>query len=486
MNRPGGLLRLLAAGLCAAFCACARGPDYAALVNAGPYGAERAFVESLLPEGLELGEPPALVIEFHSSWEYENAFGDILISRTPLVPQADALDGRTDAALADCLAGRETLVPPEALAPPAVALRVDGRALGGEGYPLYRAVGVSVRGAGDAPLKDRLEAQRLRLEAAIRDAPKSLIRPIPAPVWIAAGGDLMLDRGAEEILFQEGPEGIFGGTAAMLEAAGIALVNLEGVVSVRGEKTPKSFNFRFSPRIAPALKAAGISAALHANNHVYDYGEIAFLDSLSALEGAGIGIAGAGLDDDAASAPCVMEREGGTFRVFGLASFPRERNGWDGVSAAAGPGRPGMLHTGKGGGEKLKARFDRGDPRIVDVVLFHGGVEWSRRPDAATRELYTDLIRSGADLVIGSHPHIVQGFEWVLGKPVFWSLGNYVFGGMENTDGGEEGLFIRLGFLDSRLIYLEPFALTLTHTRTDIAPPEKLEVFYRRSRELRE
>jgi len=78
----------------------------------------------------------------------------------------------------------------------------------------------------------------------------------------------------------------------------------------------------------------------------------------------------------------------------------------------------------------------------------------------------------------------VQGFEWVHGKPVFWSLGNYVFGGMENTDGGEEGLFIRLGFLDGRLLYLEPFALTLTHTITSIAPPEKLETFYARSRDL--
>ena len=78
----------------------------------------------------------------------------------------------------------------------------------------------------------------------------------------------------------------------------------------------------------------------------------------------------------------------------------------------------------------------------------------------------------------------MQGFEWVHGKPVFWSLGNYVFGGMGNTNGGEEGLFIRLGFLNGRLLYMEPFALTLNNTRTVIAPPEKLRTFYTRSREL--
>jgi poly-gamma-glutamate synthesis protein (capsule biosynthesis protein) len=121
---------------------------------------------------------------------------------------------------------------------------------------------------------------------------------------------------------------------------------------------------------------------------------------------------------------------------------------------------------------------------VIDIVLFHGGDEWSREPTAATRRLYTGLVKSGADLVIGSHPHVVQGFEWIDGKAVFWSLGNYVFGGMENTDGGEEGLFIKLGYLGNQLVYLEPYALALTHTRTDIAPRENLETFYRLSREL--
>jgi poly-gamma-glutamate synthesis protein (capsule biosynthesis protein) len=146
-----------------------------------------------------------------------------------------------------------------------------------------------------------------------------------------------------------------------------------------------------------------------------------------------------------------------------------------------------MLHAGKGGGDLLKAHFARDDAPggpSLDIVLFHGGVEWSTRPDKPTRELYTDLVRAGADLIIGSHPHIVQGFEWVEGKPVFWSLGNYVFAGLENTEGGEEGLFIRLGYWGSRLVYLKPYALSLSYTRTNTAPDEMLVSFYRRSRAL--
>jgi poly-gamma-glutamate synthesis protein (capsule biosynthesis protein) len=125
----------------------------------------------------------------------------------------------------------------------------------------------------------------------------------------------MLDRGASEILFREGPAGIFGETAEMLDRADLALVNLEGVVSRRGEKVQKSFNFRFVPEIAPALRDAGIDAVLHANNHVYDYGGEAFLDSLSWLEKAGIGVAGAGLNDGAASEPCEFRRGGRVFQT---------------------------------------------------------------------------------------------------------------------------------------------------------------------------
>jgi poly-gamma-glutamate synthesis protein (capsule biosynthesis protein) len=97
--------------------------------------------------------------------------------------------------------------------------------------------------------------------------------------------------------------------------------------------------------------------------------------------------------------------------------------------------------------------------------------------------LYAGFIRAGADLIIGSHPHVVQGFEWIGGKAVFWSLGNYVFGGMENT-GGETGLLISLGYMGTRLIYLEPHAVILSHNRTNLGSVKDLDRFYALSREL--
>ncbi|MDR1908840.1 MAG: CapA family protein [Spirochaetaceae bacterium] len=72
------------------------------------------------------------------------------------------------------------------------------------------------------------------LEKYVGEIPKPLVEDPPGIVWIGAAGDLMLGRGAEEILFREGPRGIFGGAADLLASSDLALVNLEGAVSSRG------------------------------------------------------------------------------------------------------------------------------------------------------------------------------------------------------------------------------------------------------------
>jgi poly-gamma-glutamate synthesis protein (capsule biosynthesis protein) len=119
------------------------------------------------------------------------------------------------------------------------------------------------------------------------------------------------------------------------------------------------------------------------------------------------------------------------------------------------------------------------------VIFFHGGNEWTWKPDANTRSFYTEMARNGADLIIGSHPHTVQGFEWLEGRPVFWSLGNYVFAGMDETDGGEEGLLIRLGYAGKTLVYFEPVPVKLDGPRSDLGSAEQLRYFYTLSRELK-
>ncbi|MDR1099767.1 MAG: CapA family protein, partial [Treponema sp.] len=296
-------------------------------------------------------EGPDIVVDFFSSWEFEHNFGDILLSKTWYVPREDALAGRKTTDIGACLEGRELLVALPELEPPFIALRVDGKTVDDEAYPLIRAAGIRIQARKPSPddfpggpLGKKIMTKKIErayakvlpkiraLEEALRAADKPLIKSSPDILWIASAGDLMLGRGAADILFAEGPAGIFGGTAEFLTQADLSLVNLEGAVSSRGTRVKKSFNFRFDPKTAPALRDAGINGVLLANNHAFDYGEEAFLDSLSWLREAGIAVLGAGINEKNAALPFLFQKGEQTVRAFGIASFPREKNGWDGLT----------------------------------------------------------------------------------------------------------------------------------------------------------
>jgi poly-gamma-glutamate synthesis protein (capsule biosynthesis protein) len=93
--------------------------------------------------------------------------------------------------------------------------------------------------------------------------------------------------------------------------------------------------------------------------------------------------------------------------------------------------------------------------------LVHGGVEWSTTPGAEQKESYRALIRAGADLVIGSHPHVLQGLEAVDGRLIAYSLGNFLFPGMEGTVGGERSVILQVGTYGRRIVSLRFAAVRL-------------------------
>lgn len=423
------------------------------------------------------------------------------LSRVCMVPRAEVWEGKTS--LDREAAYRSDPVPLTELMPPHVALKVDGLDVSDPAYPLVRLGGIVFETPGGfrGGTKKRTEALARYIQQCLEERRSAggntgnAGTGGPLPPWeqpprlfrIAAGGDAMLARGVEGILFTEGAEAVFGGTAALVREADLAILNLEGAVTGRGEAAQKTYTFRFDPRCAAVLKDMGFDAALLANNHAFDYGLPGFLDSLRYLEAAGIAPLGAGRNIVEAAAPYAAGGENGgggggpPVRVFGIASFGPERNGWDGAAYAAGDGTPGMLHRARSGPAELAARFA---PEGLDLVFFHGGTEYADSPDAGTRKLYTELIAAGADLVIGTHPHVEQGFEWVLGKPVFWSLGDYVFDEMDDTPGGDKGIFIVLSYAGETLVYVEPRPVFMNGPRTVIAPPEQLERFFRLSRTL--
>ena len=162
-----------------------------------------------------------------------------------------------------------------------------------------------------------------------------------------------------------------------------------------------------------------------ANNHALDFGTDAFLDSLDTLDQAGIARIGGGRNLDEAKAPVIKEAGGYTIGFLG-ATRVIPVSSW-----AAGNQHPGMFSTYDStlllqSIRELKARCD------YVAVYVHWGIEKDTYPQEYQRQLARAYIDAGADMVIGSHPHVMQGFEYYNGKPIAYSLGNFLFSNSTN------------------------------------------------------
>ncbi|MBT3275708.1 MAG: CapA family protein, partial [Spirochaetales bacterium] len=118
----------------------------------------------------------------------------------------------------------------------------------------------------------------------------------------------------------------------------------------------------------------------------------------------------------------------------------------------AGLEKPGILWRGDEGNAAIAKAFG---PDSFDILLVHGGEEWSTSPSAEYRALYRSYIDLGADAVIGSHPHVLQGIEIYKGSLIAYSLGNFVFPGMDETEYGEDSLILGLGIEGQEVRYVD-------------------------------
>ncbi|MDQ0285701.1 hypothetical protein J2Z49_000805 [Desulfofundulus luciae] len=200
--------------------------------------------------------------------------------------------------------------------------------------------------------------------------------------------------------------------------ADITMLNLENPVTTRGKKVPKQFNFRMNPKYIQVLLKGGVDIVNLANNHVGDYGPQGILDTLNFLDAAGIKHVGAGENLKAARNPVIFslkQKKIGFLGYFG------------GKDYAATTSKPGtspcyeqyIIEDIK----KLKQKAD------VVVVNFHWGVERAHYPEPYQIRLAHQAIDAGADLIIGHHPHVLQGIERYKNGVIVYSLGNFIFGG---------------------------------------------------------
>jgi len=423
-----------------------------------------------LPPEIVLGSEGPVLVHLYST------VGPMLSGRSPGSTVIERTWLAATAALWDFPAqagpGSE-LVPLSLIELPSRALALDGLYPNHRDYPAVEELYLqvlepdvsSIPRASREPLLQWLESLRAAadtLAAAVPPEP-------PEVVWIAGVGDIMLERGMAGLLLRDGGlELVFSDVLPIMLEADLLLGNLEGALSRQGTPLAKGFTFRFDPGLLEPLARAGFDYLSVVNNHSYDYGEIAFLDSIDFLAASPIGTSGAGRTLAEASQPWIAQVGNTEVRVIGAGAYPLERSGFDGArTTVATQTRPGVLWAGPrnpAAQEQMFAAMEAAfSPESFNIVSIHGGAEWATAPEQWQRELYRDLIDRGADLVLGHHSHVVQGLEAHRGGLIAHSLGNFVFPGMFATEYGEQSVVLRVGVVDGAIRYVEPVPVTIDH-----------------------
>ena len=243
-------------------------------------------------------------------------------------------------------------------------------------------------------------------------------------VHLLFAGDILLSSHVTTAYDKAG--GINGvldeGYLGEISGADIFMANQEFPFSDRGSAAPdKQFTFRLSPSRVSMMNEIGVDMVTLANNHSLDYGTDALVDTCTALDGAGIRYVGAGPDMNRARQLETMEVNGKTIGFLGASRVYPDAN-W-----VANSKKPGMV-SGYDPTILLEEVKKARESCDYVVVYVHWGVERDEKPQEYQRVLGKKIIDAGADLVIGSHPHVLQGIEYYNGKPICYSLGNFIFG----------------------------------------------------------
>jgi poly-gamma-glutamate capsule biosynthesis protein CapA/YwtB (metallophosphatase superfamily) len=222
---------------------------------------------------------------------------------------------------------------------------------------------------------------------------------------------------AFEPIVRDTPEAIYGDLLPVLRRADLRVVNCESALTSASSPAWKSGAvFKGEPAHVTGLTAVPFDVACLANNHVLDYGGAGLRDTLRVLRREGIRTVGAGLTGAEAHAPLSVLANGQTIHIVNIS---------EGEDLTASTGGAGVFGWDIARAAALVRRLKtRGG---VVLVVAHCGLEYVPFPPPYVVSAFRALVDAGADCVVGHHPHVPQGIEWWRGRPILYSLGNFVF-----------------------------------------------------------
>lgn len=262
-------------------------------------------------------------------------------------------------------------------------------------------------------------------------------------------GDTIFSSKVAEKLEKEGYDYPYRYVRELFQNDDLSVVNLETPVTDGGTAAEnKTFVFKSSPKALSELEKAGVEAVNLANNHTLDQGVEGLLDTIAHLKESNLHFVGAGKNSTEAYAPVYIERKGIVIALCGFTRVIPESH-W---AAGKGPG----VAAAYDASQAVKAIESARKKADLVLVSVHWGKERTTKLEEHQTSLAHQFIDAGADLVIGGHPHVLQGLENYKGKWIAYSTGNFIFTKSKDPKTWETAVFAaecsRNGDCDLKLI----------------------------------